>query len=207
MVIFNSEHTKNLLSISLIRYISITFSRINYEFTIFFAKIIWKHYLFREFTMDLLFFMRIHYEFTICFVNSLYFFNQIVCIVYWILYPDKMSLRHSHSDSYAMCHVLWVIFFSNLWTRFDRNFLLTTWGQKIAFESEHMNIIYDWTKQPDLTLFDMFYPNYSCRTSIAPSLRRFDPSLTCGDLWRSWFPAKKFSKSPIRYFLFFKMYN
>ena len=70
MAILNSEHTQNSLSISLIHFVSIIFSRINCEFTIFFAKILWRHYPFREFMMNPLFFMRIHYEFTIFFQSN-----------------------------------------------------------------------------------------------------------------------------------------
>ena len=103
--------TLNLLSRSRIHYGFINLSRIDPEFTIFFANSLWIHYLFRKFTRDpwifrvltlnFLFLSRIHYEFFIFFANSLsihYLFGKFTMdqlLFWWTYFEFTTSLANS----------------------------------------------------------------------------------------------------------------
>ena len=70
---------------------SLLFSRIHFEFTIFFANSLWIHYLFREYTTNSLSLSRNNYEFTISSLESLW-------IIYFFPIPLFFSIDTNHFE-------------------------------------------------------------------------------------------------------------
>ena len=75
-----------------------------HQFTIFLANSPWFHYLFREFTMNLLSFSRIYYGSTIFFVNSLSFLRIYIGLTIFLRIPYTMN------SLFFFANQLWIDF-------------------------------------------------------------------------------------------------
>ena len=76
---------------------------------------LWKHCLFRKFTMDQLSFWTIKYEFRVCFANS-------VCIIYVIHYEVTIFLQN-HYELTLIFHSMFTIIFFRWFTIDSLSFL------------------------------------------------------------------------------------
>ena len=113
------ESVFTIYSLSIIRFQSnpLSTTRSFYGFTIDFANSLWFHHLFREFTMNQISFSRFHQLF--CEITMSWL------SVSWIHYKSLTISRIYYEITWFYLKVF-LIFkkkFSNLWTRFGRNFL------------------------------------------------------------------------------------
>jgi len=74
-----------------------SFSRINFEFTIYFEKLLWSHCLFCEFTINQLSILQIHNEFTINQLSILQIHNE-----YTICFEISLFINNSFRE-FTIC--------------------------------------------------------------------------------------------------------